>query len=274
MSLEKPGFNPEQPSEAKKESSPKRLMLSIEALLKLQVGKVEVSGQEHLKDIPPNRKLVIATTHISDLDVPITVGSLGHDLDLAVVNMSVHHSLREEAGTFLGVMASGRDNYIPVDFNRDKETGVKTAGLFNPQNFEPMRSALNKGKRVLIAAHNPSHDAELGEPGYGAAYLAELEGAMILPVGVQLLGEKELGMYGTGAKTFAHKPDAKVSIGQPFELEKIQGLEELGQIMAKRQSGEKLTKENLQRFSELKKSLKEQSEILLQHIAGLLPESE
>jgi 1-acyl-sn-glycerol-3-phosphate acyltransferase len=260
--------------EKPEEHSSKRMMLGFESLIRLQVGNVKIEGREHLDELPRERKIIVATTHLTDLDVPLAVSALGNDLDLAIVNMSVHHSFKGEASTYLGMVAAGKDHFIPIDYTKDKETGEKRAGSFNTENFKPMQEALDSGKRVLIAAHNPSHDFEFDKASYGVAYLAELSGALILPVAVQLKSEGDVGMYGSGVKTFLKKPNAEVHIGAPFEVQKIEGIEEFTAILEKRKSGEKLTKEDLQRFSELKKLLKDQSEQVLKRLAELLPDKE
>ena len=266
----------EKVEEQAKEHSPKRLMLAFEALVKLQVGEVHVNGKDHIAEIPRGRKVVVASTHLSDLDVPLAVSALGDDLDLAVVNMSVHHSWRLKSGepsTYAGMVAAGKDNFIPVDFEKDPETGEKKSGAFNPDNFQPMLEALNGGKRVLIAAHNPSHDFKIDSAGYGAAYLAELGDAVILPIAIRLESDGEIGLYGTAAKTFLKKPNATIEIGSPFELPKIEGIERLGEILEKRKRGEKLTPEERQEFLGLTAALRERSGELMGKVAELLPKT-
>src|SRR5581483_7642846 len=118
---ERPRFNPES-EQVKKErkGSPKRLMLAIEGLLKTTSGKVEVSGRENLAEIPHDRNIIVVTSHISDIDIPLSVKALGNDLDLAIVNESVHHSFRQEANTNIGLHIAGKDNFIPLDFHKKK----------------------------------------------------------------------------------------------------------------------------------------------------------
>ena len=282
MSLEGNFFNSS--PEPKKESSSKRLMLAMESLGKLQVDKISIEGSEHLKEIPKDRKVIIVTTHITDLDMPLAATAVGNDLDIAVANMSVHHSFKGEAPTYLGLLAAGKSNFFPIDFEKnkevDKETGekYKGAGAFNPDNFTPMAEAMKNGKRILIAGHNPSHDGKLGSPGYGAAYLAEIANAMILPVGVNLKPkESGTGMYGSEVKTFLKKPDADIKIGAPFELSKIEGINEFSQLMKKRETlaktGERLSDEEMTRFFELSKQLRKCSEEIFAKISMLVPES-
>jgi hypothetical protein len=263
-------------AEKPQEHSSKRLMLALDTLVKLQVGEVSIHGKEHLTEIPDDRKVIIASTHLSDLDMPLAVYALGNDLDLAIVNMSVHHSWNPKSGepsTYAGLVAAGKENFIPVDFEKDSITGEKRSSAFNAENFQPMLEALDHNKRVLIAAHNPSHDFELDKAGYGAAYLAELGDALILPVAVKLESDGQVGMYGTATKTFLKKPNATVEIGSPFELTKIEGIEQFRAILEKRKQGEKLTAEEREYFMELSRALRAQSEALMEKIAALLPQS-
>ena len=114
-------YNPDiksQPGSERRASS-KRLMLSIEALLKTQVsGEPEIQGIEHLAGIPKGRKIIIATSHISDIDIPLSIKAVGYNLDLKITNESVHHSFLQEAGTNIGLHISGKKNYIPIDFEK------------------------------------------------------------------------------------------------------------------------------------------------------------
>jgi len=56
---------------SKRPTTSKRLLMAIGAEVKLATGEIQTHGEEHLKEIPPDKKVIIATTHISDLDVPI-----------------------------------------------------------------------------------------------------------------------------------------------------------------------------------------------------------
>ncbi len=269
--IERPGYNPEQEQLQERKGSPKRLMLAIETLVKTTSRNVEVQGREHLAEIPKDRKVIVVTSHISDIDIPLSVKALGYDLDIVIVNESPHHSFRQEWNTYLGLVAAGKKNFIPLDF-RKNEKGEKEPLSFNPDNFKPMEEVMDQGKAVLMAAHNPSHNWRLEEGGYGPAYLAELTDAVILPVGVNVKSEKPMGMYENQMATMKSKPDASVTIGEPFELTKIEGSEDLASIIGKMHAGERLTREQINRLTELRKKLKEQSDKIMQRVADLVPE--
>ena len=111
----------------------KRLLMAIEAHVKLATGEIRTHGDEHLKEIPADKKVIIATTHISDLDVPIATLKLGKYFDIAITNQSLHHFFLGEPRTNIGIRIAGRENFIPIDTKKIK--GQKR-GEFNPRNFE------------------------------------------------------------------------------------------------------------------------------------------
>ncbi|MBI5004856.1 MAG: hypothetical protein HZC04_01560 [Candidatus Lloydbacteria bacterium] len=270
MSFESINFNQAE-EKKKKEKTPERLLLALEAQLKLTVKELKLHGEEHLRQIPEGKKVIIATTHISDLDIPIVAAALGRHFNIAITNMSIHHSFLAEPPTNIGMRIAGKENFLPIDFH--KTEGIKRAS-FNPDNFLPMKEALEKGKAVVIAAHNPTQKWSLPKGGYGASYLSDItEGeTVVLPVAVNLESEKLAGMYETQLKNLTEKPIVNVYISEPMELNKIPGIEDLSKMVHKREAGERLTPEERERFSELKKSLQAQSDAIMEKLAASLPE--
>jgi hypothetical protein len=251
-----------------------RLWRANEVNLRLAVGNIEVAGKENIKGIPPGAKVVIITTHLTDLDVPLAIHAVARDLDIAVMNLSIHHQFfgkQGEAVTNIGVRLAGKENFIPLDYHRD-ESGEKSPTAFNPENFEPAIKTLEGGKGILIAAHNPSREPlqnlENVKGGYGGVYLAELADAYILPITVLL--DRAAGMQANMLKTVMHKPNASVSIGKPFKLEKIDGIERIANIMKKRRDGEKLSEEEIKEFSRLTNALREQSQAVIKQLSEQL----
>jgi hypothetical protein len=261
------------PQNSKREI-PQRLWRANEVNLKLAVGNIEVKGKENMAGIPPDAKVVVMTTHLTDLDVPLAIHAVARDLDMAVMNLSTHHKFfgqQGEAATNIGVRLAGKENFIPIDYHRD-ESGEKSPGAFNPENFELARETLRKGKSVLVAAHNPSRkpltNLDNIKGGYGGVYLAELTDAYILPVTVLL--DRAAGMNADMIKTAMHKPNASVSIGKPFKIKKIEGIENLSSIMKKRKDGNKLSEEEIREFSRLTNALREQSKLIMERLSQQL----
>lgn len=98
--------------------TPLVLRRSIDTLIALsrQIKSVSVEGQSNLAEIPNNTPVIVAVSHETGLDVPLSIKALGEYLDLAITDQSTHHSLRKEPNMFLSLMASGADNYIPVSY--------------------------------------------------------------------------------------------------------------------------------------------------------------
>ena len=254
-----------------KETASKRLSLALEAQMKLTVKEMRLHGEEHINAIPEGKKVIIATTHISDIDIPLVAAALSKYFDIAITNMSIHHSFFAEPSTNIGMRIAGKENFIPIDFNKDE--GEKRAS-FNPDNFEPMAKALDEGKAIIIAAHNPAHGWALTKGGYGASYLSDIAkgDVVILPVSVNLVSEKPVGMHESKIKTLTEKPVADIYINEPIELEKISGIKDLSDIMHKHEKGVRLTPLERQRFSELKATLQSQSDSIMERLAASLPE--
>jgi 1-acyl-sn-glycerol-3-phosphate acyltransferase len=253
-----------------REKTPRRLMFMLEKLAQLQVGKIDVRGKENISKIPKDKKVIIATSHISDVDLPLVAYVLGNDFNIAITDQSVHHSIKEEWHTYLAVKATGEKSFIPLDVYKD-ETGKKHS-KFNPENFEPMQTALSDGKSLVIAAHNPSYEGELEKGGYGAVYLAGLDpDTVILPVAVNLKSKKSISAKNP-LQAFVEKPDAEVAIGEPIVIGDIPNLQIIKSVMAKRKNKESVSSEERQEFFKVTKILDGESNKLMQRLSTMTPE--
>lgn len=252
----------------KKTVTPLRLRIALKELVGASVKKTNLLGKEHLSEIPADKKVIIATTHITDIDVPVVASELANEFDLALAHKSTQRSFMADPMTYVGINLAGKNNFLPLDFKKGGKIGE-----FNPENFVPMEEALEKGKTVVISAHNPTYDGNFPEKGgFGVAYLASLEdNTIILPVAVRLESEETLGMAANPLKTLLKRPEATVMIGKPFELEKIGNIENLKKISEKRKARkEKLTKEDLLMFHEISMQLREQSSLIMDKLAEML----
>lgn len=262
------------PSVEKKREGSMRLWLANEAMIKLALGEIKIEGKENINKIPLDANIVVMSTHLTDLDIPIVIHSIARYLDIAVTNMSVHHKFfgkEGEPSTNIGMRIAGKDNFIPLDFKKDeKGPGNKSAEPFNPNNFETAAESIDKGKTILIAAHKPLPEAknslENVKGGYGGVYLSQLrENTYILPITVVL--DQAVGMHGKELDTLKKKPNAKVVIGEPFKPEKIKGIERFSILTKKRESGEILNNEEMAEFFTLSHALRNQSQEIIQKMS-------
>lgn len=244
---------------APKETS-KRLLNSIESMLKIQVKEIKVNGREHLKEIPEGKKVIVVTTHVTDLDIPVTIKTLGKDFDFVVTHESVQDDIKKDPKAYLVNQIAGQDNFLPVEYK--KIDGKKVAG-FNPDDYENIKDVLGAGeKTVIFSAHNPSHQNKLEKGGYGAVYLAQLTpDSILLPVSVNIT---KAGMV---------RSNAEVTISEPIIPSSIEGVEHFSEIFEKRSNGQKLTKDDIEEFSRIKNELQDQTnEIMHVLAANISPE--
>lgn len=255
----------------RKDKSPERLSLALDALAKINFGKIEVIGAEQLNEIPPDRKVVIVTSHATDMDLPLAAGIVSKYFDIVITNQSLQYKFLTDPASNLGMKIAGQENFLPIDY---KIMEGKKPRKFNPENYKPMAEAMEGGRSVIIAAHNPSHKGTLERGGYGAAYLSEISDAIIVPVGVNVKSPNidRTAMAEHPLKTIIERPDVEIKIGKPFELTPIDGLDELAALIAKLKNKEKITKEDIERFDTLKNELKQRSGILIDKIGELMPE--
>ncbi|MFZ2500959.1 MAG: hypothetical protein WAW90_03195 [Minisyncoccia bacterium] len=267
-----------QRKESHKET-PARFRLVVEAWVKANFSNIEVLGEENLKDLPPDAKVIFATTHISDLDVVVPIAKLGKQFRLRAVNASVQHSFKEDARTNIFLQIIGEDNTMPVDmkWGDHPETGKKEyyTKKFNPENFEPMKEALEDGDTIVMAAYTPVpiKDGKIpDQEGHGVVYLAEISDAVIVPIAINIKSEDpHMGINRTPTHSLKVRPAAEMIIGKPITLEKIEGVERFGDLIQNPGEGD-ARKEITEERKRIEEELRTQSNIVMQSLADLLPE--
>lgn len=218
------------------EKSPRQLRAALFCMRLGLVGEITTMGMENLDTIPSDRGLVIATTHLTDIDMPLAAYVLGRRLDIAMADMSLNH----QGPNRLVVKIAGERNFFAIDF-RKNEKGEEVPRIFNPDNFEPMVRAIKNGKRLMVAAYMPSKTREFTRTGNAVPYIAALGRAMILPVAVSLETDENLGMVPeTLARTICKGPDVRVVIGEPMELPQGPDLSLLQEVGRARRDGKRL----------------------------------
>lgn len=259
--------------------TPARFRLVVEAWVKANFSNIEVRGEENLKDLPPNAKVIFATTHISDLDVVIPIAKLGKQFRMRAVNASVQHDFREDARTNIFLRVIGEDNTMPVDmkWGDHPETGKKEyyTKKFNPDNFVPMKEALEEGDAIVMAAYTPVpiKDGKIpDQEGHGAVYLAEISDAIIVPIAINIQSEDpHMGINRTPTHSLKGRPAAEMIIGKPIALDKIEGVERFNDLIQNPGEGE-VRKEITEERKRIEEGLRTQSDIVMQSLADLLPE--
>ncbi|HET9946679.1 MAG TPA: hypothetical protein VFQ63_01310 [Patescibacteria group bacterium] len=175
----------------------------------------ELLGRENLEGLPKGAKIIFATSHKTDADIPIALAALGRDFPLQITNQSTQHSFLSGGADFLVTALIGRSDFHPISYT--KRRGRTTSAFLNPSDFVPLNEALENGKTVVVAAHNPGST----KGGIAAAFLAELSQAYIIPVDVEIAQDGfsmggDLKTLIQMIKNWKHKPQALVRLGQPI----------------------------------------------------------
>lgn len=257
--------------------SPNRLILGLEIWKKLQIsGDAVVENREILKKIPKDAKIIFAPSHLTNHDLLIATYDLCKDFDLAITDESTHHHITQEPSIYLDLALTGFDNYFPIDYVFDKKESSGKRGVFNPENYFPMKEAMEKqNKAMIIAVHSPS--PELGimpdKGGIADVYLAQItENTVIVPMAVNIDFPEDDPRTedNMDLKSFTSPPTAKIIYGEPIRFEKIPGIEKMREL-AKKNEEKTATPEEHNEFIALKKALRDQATLLMYKIAELLP---
>jgi hypothetical protein len=262
-------------------ASSKRLLFVLNRIVKAFIGRIEVVGEHNLALVPPAKKIILATTHISDLDVAIVAVALGSNLDIALTDISVHRSIVSslKAGdpTVLILALAGKHNFLPLTYKQEKGT---RRGQIHPKDFHTLKAILTDGKAVVIAAHNPVPDGTLpAKPGYAAIRTAQItEDAVVLPVAVCIGETSEL--FGMGnvkniIRTLKRKPKATVSIGESIVLanpDAKKAAQLLEEVITGVADGQELSEKAKQTIREAREVInKTEGATLMKALAKLLP---
>lgn len=261
---------PEQTVEQKK--SPERIMKTLKFLVERVLNKFEVQGKEHLAEIPPDKKVILATSHATDFDIPLAYHALCNDLKIRFTWESILERFSVDPLMAAAFRAGGKENFLPIDYEKKKEGQKTNRGKFNPDDYIPMQEAAEAGDAILLAAHSPSHEGTLTEhEGYADVYLAQLVDGVIVPVAIDINSKEPAVTLGTKIKNLFTKSDAKVMIGNPLSFPKIPGVEHFGDLIRKSKI-ERLTPEERAEVHRIRVALREQSEQVMLRIAEMMPE--
>ncbi len=267
MSLEGPSPQVEQLNLHAGET-PARLKKTAEKLLQSFIKEKKVEGREHLTEIPPDRRVVIVSSHFSNLDGPLIIDTFGDGMNLQLAAMSTHFDITDVRNFMMS--AVGKESFSPISYRRRNE-----GAMFNPDDFTTIQKVTESENKVpWITAHNLKKDREMSRANVGSAYLAEKLNALVIPVAIVLEGSGA-SMEGAGEilKAFKDKLSATVRIGVPLEVPRVDaGFVE--SIMRKRKCGEMVTSDEKRKFSETVYELHKVADMIGADIARMLPPEE
>lgn len=242
-----------------------------------KLHKPTVDGLENLTAIPENQELIIATTHLSDIDMETAISTVSPYRDVSVASQSTHL----ENPIFGRLMRWATENEIyGVSSKFGKKPNWLPAFRFNPKDYEAMKAPLEKGRAMVIAAHRPTHEWELPDkPGLGAIYLAQISGGVILPTAVDVQYPEfiDLSPIGKGVLkrlVLGKRPDVKVTFGTPIQLTPIpqEEISVAGKFL-NHDERHKMTADEIQQAKLVLEKLQLQGAEVMKSLANMLPQS-
>ncbi|MEN8114318.1 MAG: lysophospholipid acyltransferase family protein, partial [Actinomycetota bacterium] len=152
---------------------------------------LEVSGAEN---VPAKGPIVVAPNHLSHIDPPVVVNAVGRLVRfIAVDELFGIHLAFDVATSFFGAIPTDRDG-APIQALEEAVDHLRTGGAVG---------VFPEGRRVAFWGES--------EPKKGAAWLAWMGGAPLIPVAVHGT-ERTLGPVDRGI----HRTAVRVWIGEPI----------------------------------------------------------
>lgn len=251
--------------------SPERLRRTIDWLLNRFVSKTEINGVENIDKIPVDKPLVIATSHASNLDFPLIIKTLGERMNPQITHASFH--LNPGQPQRLRYKIAGKESFSAID----SPSGESEANqMFNPRDFDELRRVvLEEGKVPIIAALSTVEEEDIdkfkiSDQANGAAYLAASLDATVLPIGINVEGAgKFVNTRSDIVKALLRKLKAKVSIGEPIYPGKLD-TDPIRILLEKRKEGLPVSGLERERFTDARKTLKQNADLIRSSIGNLV----
>jgi hypothetical protein len=247
-----------------------------------KICRLKVEGADNLEDIPKYRRVIFATTHISDQDVSIVLGALGK-LSKEYPRLGQAHVAQqkqnfEDPFMMSVIKMTGVENSLSID---STGAGSERKGKFNTGDYDVMGRVLDEGIPLVHAAYlDPNSDGDTLSPmaGNGVTYLASKapEETLIVPVAVNMKAkmpmQQSLVKQALTAMKFFGRPKTTVAFGQPYEIRGNFNPKDVETVLLKRQKGEKIAPAEMEKFKTAKEAWQESSEDLMFRLSSLLPE--
>ncbi|MDO8507586.1 MAG: hypothetical protein Q7S53_03385 [bacterium] len=239
--------------------------------------RINLLGEENIAEIPKDKKVIIAATHISDQDMPLVIAALGkHFKNIAVARNEKEFDIKRDPlqKALIKFLEGGKDCNLPISYTQGNR--LNSRGVFDPEDFEQMKGSLENNSPIVMAAHKFNNPGEWQLPskaGNGVAYLSQItEDSVILPVAVDVKSDKPIGYGLDFPKIIAKKPRVDIRIGKPFEPDRDIDTEAIKTTLEKRAIGGDISSEEKKAFRASTEKLKHLSEAVMDRLADLLPE--
>lgn len=264
-----------------------RLAWIMERGSRFVMQKPEIIGLENLADIPEGA--VLATSHLSDADIPAIVAALSPHRDIDIASLSTNQTDPKQR---FFIRVAGRKHFHDVT-NTLKPGSQDVGTQFRAEDYVDMQEAIAQGRDMAIATYEPVRNGmHPSQGGFGAVFLAHLANVPIIPISLAMETEGTVGLsddlVGTVRRWIRGKqPAAKITIGAPIYLDSInrQDLEDIGRLLGTADSRYTFREEmeaagTMERYERTRRKLhplhsllKAESVLVMQALAAMLPKS-
>ncbi len=225
------GFNPD-PEDARptklpsaKEKTggqPSPLEQFTKAHTAFEVNVTSIEGQQILEQIPRDQPLIVASSHLSDIDTEAIASVVE---PIRPIGIAVEDRHLKNPAFRLVTQSATQNRLFPITTHQDSVNRRQALHEFRLKNYEAMATAMKEQSlTMVIAAHRPTYDNQLAKhPGIGSVTLASLSHALIVPAAVVIEGKAEETVKGviSSIRRFIGKqrPKARIVLGEPIEID-------------------------------------------------------
>ncbi|KKQ96691.1 MAG: hypothetical protein A3C27_03065 [Candidatus Levybacteria bacterium RIFCSPHIGHO2_02_FULL_39_36] len=248
-----------------------RSSFQVREVFKVSRFDIKKPTVEGLEKLPPT-PCVVATTHLSDIDVQEVAMVVANQRKIGIVSQETNLTFPLYKPF---VAAIGKENFFPIT-NAPYKKG-KTAYSLRLDDLRKMQEGITQeGRTMIVAGHNPTHNWQLAEkPGMAAVLLAHMANVPLVPVALDIESKTPVAQTTNNLarlKNLLNRPHAKIIFGDPIELaqlseEKLKAAVGLYSPDQRRS----MTPEQAQEARETLITLQRESEQMMEALASKLP---
>jgi hypothetical protein len=188
---------------------------------RFDIKKPIVEGFENIPLIP----CIIATTHLSDIDVQEIAMVVADRRKIGMVSQETNLTF-PPSKPFIALI--GKDNFFPIANTLLPEDHNKSAYSLRIDDLRGMEDGIKKnGRTMIMAGHNHTRDWKLAEnPGIAAIILAHKAGVPLVPAVLDIDSKNPIAQMTnklSRVKNFVtlKRPSAKIIFCEPMNLAEI-----------------------------------------------------
>jgi len=197
-----------------------RSSFQVREVFKVSRFDIKKPTVEGLEKLPPT-PCVVATTHLSDIDVQEVAMVVANQRKIGIVSQETNLTFPLYKPF---VAAIGKENFFPIT-NAPYKKG-KTAYSLRLDDLRKMQEGITQeGRTMIVAGHNPTHNWQLAEkPGMAAVLLAHMANVPLVPVALDIESKTPVAQTTNNLarlKNLLNRPHAKIIFGDPIELAQL-----------------------------------------------------